>query len=112
MGMPCTSPKRDQRCEAITDLIESVAKQEDALAEILDAEADKLKKVVGMHDVCPEKLLAFNSSVEQTIRAITDLENVLRAKLELFKPCLCFCQDHDDKKCDKWDRCDKCDKCD
>ncbi len=72
------------REEAVTRLIKSVAKEEEALACILNAECKKIEKVIHMDKVCIEDLLAINNSVECMIKSITELEKVLKLKLEIF----------------------------
>ena len=91
MGMPVISPSQTTRCQAITDIIESVALEQAALSHILNAEGEKLQRVVSLETVEPSQLLEFNESVEEMIRTITQLETALQAKLELFGDCLCSC---------------------
>lgn len=91
MGMPVITPSKTTRCQAITDIIESVALQETALSHILNAEGEKLQRAIHMESVGALELLQFNKSVEQTIRSITQLEVLLQAKLQLFSDCLCTC---------------------
>ncbi len=76
------------RCEAITDIIMSVALEQASLACILNAEGEKLQKI--MKTQCnPDIILKTNLSVVEMVNAITRLENVLHAKLALFEDCLC-----------------------
>lgn len=91
MGMPVITPSQTTRCQAITDIIESVALQETALSHILNAEGEKLQRVVAAGGITPPQLLQFNRSVEQTIRAVAQLEVILQSKLQLFGNCLCAC---------------------
>ena len=84
MGMPVITPGTATRDEAITDLIESVALQEAALSHILNAEGEKMQAIIGMDDATPEQLLELNNSVQNMINAVTRLEMMLQAKLELF----------------------------
>jgi len=86
MGMPEITPGGGSREDAITDLIQSVALQEAALSHIMNAEGEKMQAIIGLPDVTPVQLLALNSSVERMINAITRLEMILQAKLELFEP--------------------------
>jgi len=81
MGMPVINVK--DRCEAITDLIESVALGEAALAHILNAEGEKLQAVIAKKP-CTSELLKVNKSVQKMVTAVTRLEMVLQSKLELF----------------------------
>lgn len=96
MGMPVITPSHTTRCQAITDIIESVALQETALSHILNAEGEKIQRAIALPNVGPVQLLQFNRSVEQTIRAISQLEIILQSKLQLFRPCLCVCPDEED----------------
>ena len=74
------------RCQAVNDLIESVALMETGLSHIINAEGEKLQKVI-QHDteveVPLEDLLQVNKSVEKMIGTITKLEIILQTKLEL-----------------------------
>jgi hypothetical protein len=84
MGMPVITPGEGDREQAITDIIESIALQETALAHIMNAEGEKMQAIIAMQDVTPEQLLALNRSVVQMINAVTRLEMTLQSKLELF----------------------------
>ena len=48
MGMPIITPSNTTRCQAITDIIESVALEQTALSHILNAEGEKIQKVVSI----------------------------------------------------------------
>lgn len=87
MGMPEYCPVSRQ--QAISNVIDSVAQEQAALSNILEAEGEKLKKLICSPNVCPEVLLAGNRSVERTVNAVSRLETVLQSKLELFEDCLC-----------------------
>ena len=88
MGMPIITPGTSTRCQAITDIITSVALEQTALSHILNAEGEKIQKVVLLAKTSSE-MLAVNKSVENMVKAITTLETVLQGKLELFEDCLC-----------------------
>ena len=83
MGMPVIT------ASAITDLIQSVALEETALSHILNAEGEKIQKMVALPDVTPEVLLATNKSVESMVNAVSRLEMILQSKLSSFNDCLC-----------------------
>lgn len=91
MGMPVITPSDTTRCQAITDIIASVALEQAALSHILNAEGEKLQRAVGLSSVSPTQLLQFNQSVEQMVRTIAQLEMILQSKLQLFSSCLCNC---------------------
>lgn len=72
------------RCTSITDIIESVALQETALAHILNAEGEKIQKALNTPNIAIEKLLEINQAATNLINNITRLEAILQAKLQLF----------------------------
>ena len=85
-----TPPRPDNsRCKAITELIDAVAEQQEALAKILDAEHKKIEKTVELCGVKLDDLLKIDKSVERILAAITRLELALQLKLDLFRECLC-----------------------
>lgn len=91
---------KDTRCKAITDLISSVAEEQEALARILEAEHDKVKKATELCSTDVEDLVKIDKSVERVLAAVTRLELALQLKLDLFAECLCpdtSC--HDDNSC-------------
>lgn len=89
MGMPIITASKTTRSQAITDIIQSVALEETALSHILNAEGEKIQKIVAMEDVTPEILLATNKSVESMVNAVSRLEMILHSKLTAFEDCLC-----------------------
>lgn len=91
MSMPVINPGTTTRCQAISDVIESVALEQTALSHILNAEGEKLQCVVAMPDVTIPQLLEINSSVESLIDTVSKLEMILQSKLKLFDGCLCTC---------------------
>ena len=89
MGMPVITASSTTRSQAITDLIQSVALEETALSHILNAEGEKIQKMVALPDVTPDVLLATNKSVESMVNAVARLEMILQSKLSNFNDCLC-----------------------
>lgn len=89
MGMPVITSSTTTRTQAITDIIESVALQETALSHILNAEGEKLQKILSFEDLRTETILQANKSVESMVDAVSGLELILKQKLELFGDCLC-----------------------
>ncbi|MEG1698895.1 MAG: hypothetical protein RR271_04660, partial [Oscillospiraceae bacterium] len=57
---------------------------ETGLSHIINAEGEKIQKFVAMPGVTAAQLLDVNTSVQQTINAISKLEMILQSKLELF----------------------------
>ncbi|MFI3261038.1 MAG: hypothetical protein R3Y13_04945 [bacterium] len=88
MSMPIITSSNIKRCDAITDIIESVALQQTGLSHILNAEGEKIQAVLAISTNADE-LLAVNNSVESMVNSITRLEVILQGKLELFKNCIC-----------------------
>lgn len=90
MSTPNMPPRPVSRCQAITDIIESIAQEQAALGRILSAEAEKLEKIVC---ICahPHELLKANQSVDRLIHSVHHLEMILQSKLEMFEDCLCPC---------------------
>ena len=83
MSMPVISTAANpvSMSQAITDLIESIALEETALSHILNAEGEKLQKVLAM-DTCLEDILRVNETVAGMVASVNDLEHTLRDKLE------------------------------
>ncbi len=88
MSMPIITPGAGTRCQAITDIITSVALEQTALSHIINAEGEKIQKIVRNAESAGE-MLAVNKSVRSMVNAISRLEMVLQGKLELFEACLC-----------------------
>lgn len=89
MSMPVIKPGTITREEAIGEIIESIAMEESSLSHILNAESEKIMAVVENPNATAAELLAVNRSVKSTIGAITRLETILQAKLDLFQPIIC-----------------------
>ena len=80
----CRCPPRPEEPCGCGDVLESIALTEAALAHILNAEGEKLQKIISC--TCdPQTLLAFNESVNVTLVNATCLEQVLVRKLEALK---------------------------
>ena len=88
MGMPVITPGTGTRCQAITDIITSVALEQTALSHILNAEGEKIQKIVAQASTA-EEMSAVNKSVQSMVSTITTLEIILQSKLALFEDCLC-----------------------
>jgi choice-of-anchor A domain-containing protein len=72
------------RAQAISDLFESIALQQTALSHILNAEGEKLQKILSFDEVDAPTILRTNQSVEQMVDAVSNLETILKGKLDLF----------------------------
>ncbi len=68
--------------QAVIDLGESIALQENALSHILCAETQKMKAALSMEELDLCKLLEVNDSATNMVHAVANLELVLKDKLE------------------------------
>lgn len=91
MGMPVIESSNTSRCDAVTDIIQSVALEQAALAHILNAEGEKIQKVVAMDNATTDTLMDVNKSVRSMVESISRLEMIFQSKLSLFEECLCEC---------------------
>ncbi|MCF6464824.1 hypothetical protein [Clostridium sp. Cult2] len=87
MSMPVISPSTTSPCQAITDLLQSIALQEAGLAHIINAEGEKIQQVIEMAQatdstVTIDDLIAVNQSVSDTLTKIIKMEMMLEFKLE------------------------------
>lgn len=79
MGMCNTNYQGNDRTTALLALLHSIALEETSLARLLDAEAQKLERAIGLANNINE-LIAINETVLTTIQAINNLEDALREK--------------------------------
>lgn len=88
MGMPEIRSSNVSRSQAITDILQSIALEEAALAHILNVEGEKLQCAVAMECITAEKLIEVNETVRSTMEAAAKFEQALQAKLAvLFQDC-------------------------
>ncbi|MEG1501551.1 MAG: hypothetical protein RR396_06295, partial [Clostridiales bacterium] len=64
------------------DLAESIAYEQAALSHILNAEGEKIQAMLAEPNVTPAELLAVNTSVQNMIDSISELECVMKRKLK------------------------------
>ena len=78
----CSSVTLGRQGQAVIDLVESIALQENALSHILCAESRKMDAAMKLDglDLC--KLLEVNDSATNMVHAVANLELVLKDKLE------------------------------
>lgn len=88
---------KDPCCDGCCDIIESIALVEAAISHILNAEGEKLQKVIAETDDI-DKIMCVNKEINKTIVNVTHLEQVLYSKLATAVEC-----------CDDCDSCDCCD---
>jgi hypothetical protein len=88
-------PEIPERCHAITDVIQSAALQEAAIAHILNAEGEKIQEIVAMFKAGKatlEDVTAVNKSAEMLIESVNILETVIRTKLKLLEDGMIECR--------------------
>lgn len=66
---------------SVADLLESIALQEAGLAHIINAEGEKIQKVLELNDVTIEDIIKVNKSVSKVLSKVIELEIVLETKL-------------------------------
>ena len=79
------NPRSAARAQAVTDRFESVALQQTALSHILNAEGEKIQKVLSFDQTSIKTVLKVNQSVEAMVNSIARLETLLRMKIGLFQ---------------------------
>lgn len=91
MSMPELKPTFIKPCDALADILESVALQEAGLAHIINAEGEKIQTALGITQEGKQfppmaksikDLIEINESVSNTLTKVIKLEIVLELKLE------------------------------
>lgn len=59
------------------------------MSHILNAEGEKVQKILSFDGLSPETVLLTNRSVETMVNTISNLEMVLADKIALFKESIC-----------------------
>ena len=83
LGEP-TIPDREQE-EALTDLLESIALEETAIAHLINAEAEKVQSMAKMMDkgkICFEDVIKFQKNMAKMMRNPIKKQILLQFKLE------------------------------
>jgi len=81
------------REEVINDILESIALEETAMAHVINAEGEKIQKVVACHLPEPKtfsEVLAFQASVSTLFDKLIQKQNILLEKMKIlqnFKEC-------------------------
>ncbi|MGN0365537.1 MAG: hypothetical protein ACI4E5_06305 [Suilimivivens sp.] len=92
MSMPKIECTDIDKCCAASSVLQSIALEETAISHILNAEGEKIQKVLCLHNCDCKDILAVNQSVQDTVDKITSLEIVLKSKLDLIIPLLENCE--------------------
>ncbi|MEG2457771.1 MAG: hypothetical protein RSB41_02650 [Bacilli bacterium] len=89
MSMPIIKPGTITREESVGNIIESISMEESGISHVLNAEAEKLNKVISNPNVTPQELININKSVKNTVDNVINLELSLKNKLNLFTDEIC-----------------------
>lgn len=92
MSMPKIECTNIDKCCAASSLLQSIALEETAISHILNAEGEKIQKVLSFHNCDCKDILEVNKSVQDTVDKITSLEIVLKAKLDIIVPIIDDCE--------------------
>lgn len=96
MGMPIIKGSNTTKTQALTDILVSISLEEAAIAHILNAEGEKIQKVVADEESTTCELLCINKSVDTLAETLTNLTMLLKSKAKLVlndKCYACFCED-------------------
>ena len=59
------------------------------MSHILNAEGEKIQKILSFEQLTPETILSANRSVESMVNSISQLELILAGKIAFFQDCNC-----------------------
>ncbi|AGB41335.1 hypothetical protein Halha_1390 [Halobacteroides halobius DSM 5150] len=68
--------------EVLTDVIQASALEKTALAELIDAEAEDLKRVMDLDDITVDKLIQLQEKVDSVLSTGLELQKSSQADLE------------------------------
>lgn len=77
----CCEEKNVTRPEAIANIVQSIACEENAIASVICAESKKIKKAIEIAQSVDD-LVKVNTSVKETLVSLVNLEMILVSKLE------------------------------
>ena len=88
MSMPEIKCTNIDKCCAASSILQSIALHEAGLAHIINAEGEKLQKIINACGSDKDDILEANASVESMIEKITSFELVLKNKMDAVLPIL------------------------
>lgn len=96
MGLPIINGSNTTKIQALTDILLSIALEEAAIAHILNAEGEKIQRIVRDRESTTEEMLNVNQSVDNVADTLTNLVMLLKSKMRLVLNDKCytnFCDD-------------------
>ncbi|MDR3270512.1 MAG: hypothetical protein LBT32_03210 [Peptococcaceae bacterium] len=87
-------PPKDTLRKGCINIIASIAMTETSIAHILNAEGEKIQKMLELSS-CSHDIFRLNESVNHVVTQLTQLEQTLCAKLEMARELLCYTQAHE-----------------
>jgi hypothetical protein len=100
MGIPVIEASHTKKIQALTDILVSISLEEAAIAHILNAEGEKLQKIIADEQSTTNDLLCANKSVDNLADTLTNLEMLLKSKTRLVLNDKCyaqFCDEYEDR---------------
>lgn len=79
---PCSGIEPRSMDQTVLDLLAAVARQENALSDVLCAESQKMRAALALDDLDLGKLLELNDSAANMVHAAANLDLLLKDKLE------------------------------
>ena len=82
MGMPVISHSDTTICQALVDMAQSIAMEEAAIAHILNAEGEKIQKMLQLPSITIKEMIEINQSVNCMVNQLNEFEQILLSKLD------------------------------
>ena len=80
---------QNPRHQAISDFLQSIALEQTAISHILNAEGEKIQKILTLENVTAEQMISVNKSAENLIDGLAKLEMVLAEKAKKCQNTIC-----------------------
>lgn len=96
MGIPIIEASNTTKIQALTDILVSISLEEAAVAHILNAEGEKLQKIIADEYSTNKELLCANQSVDDLADTLTNLVMLLKSKMRLVLTDKCYARFCDD----------------
>jgi hypothetical protein len=90
MGIPIIEGSTTTKTQALTDILESITLEEAAIGHILNAEGEKLQRIIHNRGNTTQDLLYANQSVDNLANTLTDLTMLLKSKTALALKDKCY----------------------